>query len=527
MNSTLQNYNILRRRISETAETNQTLDPRRNNGNNGMSSPRTGASASTLSGWGRTNWLSGLGRTLKREREATFDASMNNDIKRLHTEDHNKNSQNLIHVPERIVVQLIGLINNKENAKNVWENLDSSLKENPAISFAFLKKGAISFSHLPLHIQNNEKYLKEGLENNLFSFFMLPHELQNNINLAVSAIYQSDFFYSIVFDNKFPKTVIQSEEFWKIGYHKLLRVTENYNCDNEYNHLWNFAPRSIKSNSRIMLEMVSVNPRVAVNIDNSLLEDDNFVQEIIKQNYLALKYLGFSSDSQFPIMYHRFPNNTKQIFKYMKMKGWDIESVVPFEYWSSNNFVREWVICGGHLNHKMSKSVLDNDDIILSYAKAFNYSPQKYERARQKYFYDVSERLLSDKEFVAKICSIENIMPIDFFSRVSKEMIRDNNILLLACATKQIDININDDDIPDDIRISFKSWLRDKYEEYKEIENDRTIFNILCGSAPYTGSKLVILNQYCNIKREIFSYLDFPKGSCHKLVFRAAKVVIL
>ncbi|KAG7344522.1 protein of unknown function DUF4116 containing protein [Nitzschia inconspicua] len=416
-------------------------------------------------------------------------------------------------------------------ARELWDLVqDPKLKEYPPLALAAWERG-VSTNKINMKVIDDGDQWLELIKDGTVCWESLPEKFKSDVEFALASREQwvtDDVDFATALE-----VVTDTERLfreWACVYPEELQYDGTY--------LWGQAPEQIMSDRKLMKDALPISPYAFEYISQSLMDDETFLQEVVKENMLLLGL--FSED-----IFVKFPNfltiawirgywdagGDDYLFRSYKMKC-HLCDCIPINRWKDRDFVlNTWFAAGGHMHEHLDRSYYDDEDLILKQAKHFYSHPLR--QSINDYCIDpqyprrLSPRLKANKAFLRSL--IEVSIPehvIELFERYRVGLNDDR--------PRETNSDDSDDEIPFEPsplhhdeelvillfskRHSTYSMLMDcwwptlkrKVEEY-----ERFFHGILCGMHSGSGSLLSMLDQGRDsniIKKTIASFLDFPIG---------------
>lgn len=197
--------------------------------------------------------------------------------------------------------------------------------------------------------------MKQALLDKKLKWEQLPEAFKNDVDFAISLCTKNASLLGFslcreIFD-RFPSIrLVQS--YW-------CKLIDSFNEEKYAKLLSDFAPAGFFSRQDIMLEICSKYAAVFELVDDSLLDDRDFLESILRRNVDVLRF--FSHESQIlhtDLIMQAIPNIDKSEKPGLTDVYLTAKAIYP-PFWEERDFVMHWVVSGHGLpEHAMRDEVL-------------------------------------------------------------------------------------------------------------------------------------------------------------------------
>lgn len=386
----------------------------------------------------------------------------------------------------------------KVQVEKLWDYVPVGVRGKLEVGFGAYNAG-LDIKKLPKAFTKKDT-LKEGVRKGLFRWTLLPKEYQKDIKFASLALRsEMGSFLAIV---------------RCLGLKDKVKLWTKWACEKPHtvpHHNWHHAPHKIKSDRALMLSTIVKAPFVMYFISDSLITDIDFLNSVLERNILALAYLPAG-----PLVRRRSIISMERVLKFIRDENCGtteanlLKDQVPAPLWSDRNLVVKWVSAGYDLHSNIPAKFHGDEELLLTHAKHFSWDKE----GRYSYSYPtgfITQELRSNKDFLLQLLRFAPArFVIDSFSY---DLRQDAEVCLFACSQQWSRPHMNFYNAPVFNPYPYEiDWRHQWARQLREYE--RFFKGIVCGGVANSGSPLTILDlgPDANIKKNIASFLDFPKG---------------
>jgi hypothetical protein len=279
--------------------------------------------------------------------------------------------------------------------RKLWEMVSPSLKLDPDLVVAALKKDCASVEDLPLECMRDVNFCTELVKRNPSLWYSLPNEFQDDPKIVRSitnfgseslvghVIERLPFLAS---DRALWATIIDSDlcdageesVYDDDGYWPLRNVIRSH------------AAESIRNDKALMMLACKNETAVLECLASQLQQDRDVVQTAVEENGLALLSIPDLSQRAFPdLVAKAISNLTEEVLLNEPLEFY--EDHVAEELWSNLEVAEAWLKAGGRIHNRFPDALKNNHDFGLLVAEHCDLDD--FDRG-------VSAQLLSDKGFM-------------------------------------------------------------------------------------------------------------------------------
>lgn len=381
-----------------------------------------------------------------------------------------------------------------------WSSLSAAWRSDRDVAFTALTHEHIKVYDLPDKYRSNQDFIHATIEANGKVWMGLPEEYSALPSFARSIKRFDDKELALKVLAKVP-SFRQDRAFWKTV------------IDSEFQELFKFmrenAAAEILKDKMLIVRACGDDPRNLSEVDPSLMEESEFVDLLLGRNPLFLPHIPHKTQLMFPglvaLAFAPYSQNVGRdayedllrtlapdLFQNrLVMRAW-FEQGWPFEV---EHHPRRW------LSDRMSLLLIAQHCSRDHALKSFRYANPK---------------ALADKEFMAEIIEISPFL----FLLAHPTLHTDYDLALLAFGkSKEFAEQYAGDTRFDGFIEQFKMEIGEK------LENDSSVFNVLCGVSDDAACMSPVLKSTCgnSVGYSVADFLNLPSAAELRLLRSASE----